>query len=85
MFRAVKMNEFALRARECESEVSALLILGVWLRPRAVLDERSIFESSFALRKFGLMTCVTMYRNILHISSAFYHFLSFSLLESFCR
>ena len=40
MFRAVKMNEFALRARECRSEVSALLILGVWLRPRAVLDER---------------------------------------------
>ena len=29
-----------LRARECRSEVSALLILGVWLRPRAVLDER---------------------------------------------
>ena len=35
-----EMNEFALRAREYQSEVSALLILDVWLRPRAVLDER---------------------------------------------
>ena len=40
MSRAVKMNKFALHARERRSEVSALLILGVWLRPRAVLDER---------------------------------------------
>ena len=39
MFRAVKMNEFTLRARECQSKVFALLILGVWLRPRAVLDK----------------------------------------------